>query len=258
MPADAVRPGTPLPDPGFAGDDGAPDAALARTLAAFARDPTSAGDVLHALAAARVLVPVVAVATGQEPGQGGLRRESATDMAVVTLQGEDGRLALPVFTGLAALAAWDPAARPVPVAAPRAALAAAAEGAAVLVLDVAGPVRFVVGPPALRRLAEGDPLVPLADHAGVRVALGALLAAEPAVRHAWLVPVAGADARLALRVAGSLDAAGVAALARRVGERLRDDPTVRAAVVLGLEVALVEGPPGGDLRRRAGAGGCEA
>ena len=39
-------------------------------------------------------------------------------MAAVTLVAPDGQRALPVFTGTEALAAWDPAARPVPVTPP--------------------------------------------------------------------------------------------------------------------------------------------
>ena len=45
-------------------------------------------------------------------------------MAAMTLLAADGHRALPVFTSIAALAAWDPAARPVPVTAARAAQAA--------------------------------------------------------------------------------------------------------------------------------------
>ena len=43
-------------------------------------------------------------------------------MALVTLKAPDGRLAMPVFTSAAALAAWHPEARPVAVYAARAAL----------------------------------------------------------------------------------------------------------------------------------------
>ncbi|RJK96710.1 SseB family protein [Vallicoccus soli] len=244
-PRTPVRPGTPVPDPGFAGDEGGADPRLAAALAAWSRDPAHEPEVLRALAAARVLVPVVAVATGVEDAGGGLHREAGTDMAVVVLEGTDGRRALPVFTGLASLAAYDPAARPVPVEAARAALAAAAEGAPVVVVDVAGPVRYVVPSAALRRLAEGDPLLPLYDDPAALAALGALLAEEPAVVAAWVGPVGGSDARLSLAVADPSDAAAVRALAARLGGRLREDPAVRARVLRGVEVALVGAAPPG-------------
>ena len=52
------------------------------------------------------------------------------------------RLALLAFTGLDAMRSWDPAARPVPVPAPTAALAALQDGAEALLIDVAGPVPY--------------------------------------------------------------------------------------------------------------------
>ncbi len=65
-------------------------------------------------------------------------------MAAVLLTGADGRIALLSFTGTETLRRWDPQARPVPVTAPYAAQSAVQEGAAALVVDVAGPVRLVV------------------------------------------------------------------------------------------------------------------
>lgn len=227
-----------LPDPGFPGDDGAADPALAAALARPAGDPAREPEVLAALARSRLLVAVTAVATAEETAAGGLRRDKATDMALVLLEGTDGRRALPVFSALATLAQWDPAARPVPVEAARAAQSALVEGAAVLVLDVAGPAPVQVGGPALRRLAEGDPLLPLYADPAVAAAVAALLDREPAVLAGWLVPAAGADARLLLSVADPQDTAFAAGLARRVAEGLRRSDAVRRAVVRGVDLAL--------------------
>ena len=58
-------------------------------------------------------------------------------------------MALLAFTGTATLTGWNPEARPVAVPAAVAARAAVQERAAALVVDVAGPVPFVV---------EGDDL----------------------------------------------------------------------------------------------------
>lgn len=147
-----------LPDPGFAGDDGAADPATASALQEVAAGaPLQVA--LAALCTARVLVPVVAVAGESEPGPDGLEREKTTDMAAVLLTGRDGRRALLAFSDLDALRRWDAQARPVPVTAPQAAQAALAEGAAALVLDVAGPVQVPVEGGALQRLAEGQRLV---------------------------------------------------------------------------------------------------
>ncbi len=65
-------------------------------------------------------------------------------MATVLMRGQDGRMALLAFTGTEAMRRWDPAGRPVPVTVRDAARAARHDGADALVVDVAGPVLFVV------------------------------------------------------------------------------------------------------------------
>ena len=63
------------------------------------------------------------------------------------------------FTGLDTLAAWRADARPVPVSASVAARSAIQEGAAALVLDVAGPTTYAVEGDVLDALARGWTLV---------------------------------------------------------------------------------------------------
>lgn len=123
-------------------DTGDADPALAAALAAYAADPAREPEVLAALAEARLLVPVVATLGEAETGPDGLVRDKSADMATVLLRGADGRLALLAFTGLETMRRWDPAARPVPVPARTAALAAIQDGAAALLVDVAGPVTY--------------------------------------------------------------------------------------------------------------------
>ena len=137
-------PGRVVPDPGFAGDDGAADPRLRAALEAYAADPTRQLEVFVALQATRLLVPVVAVLGESEADEAGLAHDKSSDMATALLTGRDGRQALLAFTGLDALAAWRPDARPVPVTAALAARSALQEGAAALVVDVAGPTTYVV------------------------------------------------------------------------------------------------------------------
>lgn len=144
-----------IPDPGFAGDDGSAQPELAQALAAWDRDPAAYPEALAALQRSRLLVPVVAVLGEVEHDEAGLAHDKTSDMATVLVQGADGRLALLAFTGAEALAAWNPEARPVPVAADLAARSALQDGAAALVVDLAGPVRFVVEGEDLRGVAEG-------------------------------------------------------------------------------------------------------
>jgi hypothetical protein len=136
-------PGTRLLAGAGAPDDtGAADQALAGALTAYAADPAREPEVLEALAEARLLVPVVAELGEAETGPDGLVRDKSADMATVLMRGADGRLALLAFTGLESLRRWDPDARPVPVPARTAALAALQDGAAALLIDVAGPVPY--------------------------------------------------------------------------------------------------------------------
>ena len=144
-----------LPDPGFAGDNGAADPTLTAALAAADADPTGRA-VLAVLCRARLLVPVVALA-GElaTDGPTGLPQEKSADVAAVLLRRPDGRRALLAFTSLETLRTWDPAARPVPVTARDAARSAIHEGADALLVDLAGPVRLVVETDELAHLAAG-------------------------------------------------------------------------------------------------------
>lgn len=140
--------GRTLTGTGFEDDRGAADEALRDALA----DPDQEGQLVAAVSQARLLVPVVAVPGEAEErdghptqGDGGLGSQVDSAMAVVTLTAPDGTRALPAFTSLERLRSWDPACRPVPVTAQRAARAAVQEGCQVIVLDPSGPQRPATG-----------------------------------------------------------------------------------------------------------------
>jgi hypothetical protein len=147
--------GRAIPDSGFAGDHGEPRQALTAALAAYADGTGSQVDALAAVQTSRLLVPVVAVLGEFETDDQGMAHDKTSDMATVLLQGADGRMALLAFSGMPALQAWDPRARPVPVTARTAAQAALQDGAAAIVVDVAGPASFVVEGQDLEGLARG-------------------------------------------------------------------------------------------------------
>lgn len=138
----------------FDTDDGATDAGFAAALQALAAGDGSEAQVVASLATARVFIPIVAQLAEQTVGENGLVSDKESDMALVTLNGPDGRRALPVFTNAAALTRWHPEARPVAVYAARAALSAVAEDAAMLVLDPGSDRPFVVRRPAMWALAQ--------------------------------------------------------------------------------------------------------
>lgn len=143
---------------GFEDDDGSDDPALAEALARGDH-----GAVLAALTGARLLVPVVATLGEVDYDDRGLAHDKTSDMAVALLQGQDGRKALLAFTGTAGLTRWSAEARPMPAATRLVATAALQEGAAAIVLDVAGPAPAVLETDDVRRLAAGLQVVRLED-----------------------------------------------------------------------------------------------
>jgi hypothetical protein len=230
--------GRSIPDRGYADDDGGADADLVAAVAAHAADPARLPAVLAALHRARVLAPVVALPGETGTTAVGLVHDKTADIAVPVLVDPDGARALPIFTDLAALARWDAAARPVPVAGPRAAQVALAEGAEALVLDLAGPLMVTLPLPEVRALAEGRATRTVWDDPEVAAAVAVVLEAEPAARSAHLAPCAGRDARLTVVVDPDADRA---ALAARIGAAVAALPVLRGGV-RGLDVAVTVGP----------------
>jgi len=219
----------------FRGDRGSADPRVTAALAAYQAGQGSEHAVLTAVAAARLLVPVIAVLGGgaTAPGQG----DKDSEMVLPTLIGQDGRPAVLAFTGLDALARWRPDARPVPAEADRVWRAAVADGCAV-VIDVAGPVPLAVEGARLAALAAGRAVPPPHEDPDVHAEVQAAVAAEPAIAGFSLAPgraatdlAAAADLAVTLHLArtgpGSAPDGGkavnraAAGLAVRLGARLR-------------------------------------
>ncbi|MFF5207506.1 SseB family protein [Streptosporangium sp. NPDC000396] len=133
-----------IPQPLVPDDDGSTDVSVSSALAAFAAGTADAGAVMTALGGARLLVPVVALLTESEVGEHGLRQEKESEMALPKLVGKDGREAVLAFTGVESLKLWRPDARPIQATTPQVCQAAVHENAAAVVVDVAGPVSFVI------------------------------------------------------------------------------------------------------------------
>lgn len=148
---------------GYEDDHGDTPPLVARAFEAFAADPTAESAVLAALIGSRLLVPVVAVLGEVEYDEHGRARDKSSEMAAVLIQRPDGQKALLAFTSMAAMAAWDPAARPVPVSCAQACESAITESAVAVVVDIAGSQRFVIAGEDLRAAAAGHRLVGLED-----------------------------------------------------------------------------------------------
>lgn len=150
----------------FAADDGAADSRLIDSIAAFRVGQEGQGSVVAAIRDARLLIPLVAEAAEVAQGAHGLAVDKRAELSIVTVAGPDGRNVMPAFTSAAAMANWNPSARPVPVSAERVALAAASERTELVVLDPTSPTEFALRRPALWAIAQGLPWVPAeADHA---------------------------------------------------------------------------------------------
>lgn len=227
-------------DPSFRNDDGSANPDVTAALADFAAGRGSEHAVLTALAASRLLVPVVALLADQldpEPPRpaavtSAIQGEKASEMAMPTLIGIDGRRAVPAFTSLESMSRWQSDARPVPVAALAVWQSACADSSAV-VIDVAGPVPFAVEGARLAALARGEAAPqPFADP-DVRDIVAAVLASQLDVASFELQPDdAGHDLAIVLVLttqaeAGSeLDAADLGAriadaVMARLGGRMR-------------------------------------
>lgn len=182
------RPGGRLSPGGqqFRGDDGSADPRVAAALAAYAAATGSEHDALQALSTTRFLVPVVAI-RNEADENGEYKAEKESEMALPTLIGNDGRAAIVAFTSVDALKRWRPDARPIPAEASRVWQAAVTEAQAVIV-DVAGPVPFVVEGTRLQALGNGQsPPAPHEDP-DIRAEIAAVVAAEPAITGARVLP----------------------------------------------------------------------
>lgn len=234
--------GKSIPSHGFAGDTGGADPDLAAALATAHDSPEAEVQLLTRVASARWLVPVVAVAD-EVDDSGAHAVETRSDMAAVTLVSPDGSRALPIFSSLESLAAWDAHARPVPVTASAAAQAAISEECRVLVVDVASAHATVLRPSMLWALAQQRPWVPghLDDH--VASAVRTAVATEPEVaghRVEAGEPAGAGVLRIVLLLRPGLDADEVGAIATRIGERIATDGETRAridALTFALEAA---------------------
>lgn len=179
-----------------AGDDGAADPRLVEAVHRFRAREVGMSQVVDALGAARLLVPLVTDRGDEGVGAHGQLVDKTQELALVTVEGPDGRTVLPVFSSVEAMGRWNAAARPIPVSAPRAALAAAADGAGAVVLDPGSDTEFALRRTGFEALATGSPFVPcFADERVLEAFLDAT-AGEPPVRAVQLAP-GDPDARLA-------------------------------------------------------------
>lgn len=167
------------PNPNAA-DDGSADPTLLRALTAFHAGTGSRAEVIDALAAARLLVPLLAEAGEVGVTPDGRRVDKTQELSLVTVEGPGGRTVLPAFTSVDTMRVWNATARPIPSEARLIALAAGADGSAV-VIDPMSPTEFALRRPALAALALGEPFVAPWDVDALWDAYGAFMEGEAAI-----------------------------------------------------------------------------
>jgi hypothetical protein len=229
---------TPFPD-----DDGSAPPALAEALARHGRGEVGQAAVVDALRGARLLIPLVARLGEEGVGDAGLRVDKSAELSIITVAGPDGRTVMPVFTSVAAMGRWDPAARPVPADAVRVALAAASDETDLVVLDPASETEFVLRRPAVWAVARSLPWTPSPEDPEVAAALEASVAEEPAVVALSTSPgdprarLEGPELMIRLALVDGLDRAALDALiARLQGEWARSAVLADRVDSMGLRI----------------------
>jgi hypothetical protein len=181
----------------FAGDTGEADpvllAALENSHALVPGVGTPAVEVLEAawcsvverLRSARVLIPLIAQAGDVGLTAEGKTVEKTQELSVIHVEGPDGRAVAPIFSSTETMSAWNPQARPIPVQAARAALAAGADGLELVVLDPGNKYSVVLRRSALSSIATGLPYIPPWSNPEVlgAIANALLLASSDVVSH---------------------------------------------------------------------------
>lgn len=220
----------------FAADDGTAPAAWLAAVRRFRLGEIRISDVIAELHRTRLLIPLVAHLEQGETTSGGLTADKAAELATVTVATPDGQRALPVFSSVQAMQAWNPDARPVPAEAPRVALAAAGEHTPRVVVDPGTESEFVVRWPALEALATGETWRPAIEDPRVLDAFLRPAAELPSIKSLVLVPgdphsrLAGPEILVQLEVIDGLEAADLQEMADWLGEQWRADEMIMAEV----------------------------
>jgi len=250
-------------DDRYRNDHGGADSDVAAALAAYASGAGTEHAVLTALAATRLLVPVVAVKAderaegdgsdvpggapaspampdGRVSGPTALGGEKASEMAMPAIVGRDGRPALPAFTSLDTLRRWQPDARPVPVPAAGVWQSAVQESCAVII-DIAGPVPVAVEGARLAALAAGGRVPGMHEDADVwQLVAAAAAQVAPGVRIRLSAPEGGLDFTLDL----APPEGNVGLVPEDVADRIADAVAARLGGRLRQGIAVIRRPAG--------------
>jgi hypothetical protein len=220
----------------FAGDDGKADQQLIDAIIRLQAGTGTQVQVIDAFRKARVLIPLLANLGESGEGAHGQTVDKSADLSIVTVETPDQQNALPVFSSVAAMNAWNPVARPVPHSATKAALAAAAEGNTRIVLDPGSPTEFVIRRPAIEAIAKEIPWTPSYEDSEVAKAFDQALAGNSELA-GWSIaggdPVsvlASAEVELTLSIARTLTQEEFDALMQKIAKSLSESEVIAERV----------------------------
>jgi hypothetical protein len=229
-------------------DDGSAPERLIEALRRFRSRELGEAEVIDAFRASRLLIPLVARLGEAGDGDFGHTVDKSAELSIVTVAGPDGRDVMPVFSSVAAMQRWNPAARPIPADAVRVALAAAGDGTELVVLDATSDTEFAIRRPALWAIAQSQPWLPSYLDPDLLDTFLASAQSEPAVSTV-LLDAGDPDARLAgpelvvhLGLLPGLDQAELDSLLARLQQRWLDSEAIAARVdSLGIRLSSVDG-----------------
>jgi hypothetical protein len=219
-----------------ASDDGTAPARVIEAIKRFRASEVGVREVLEALRAERLLLPLLAVRGEEGVGTHGRLVDKTQELSLVTAASPDGRPALLAFTSVDTMRAWNVTARPIPIQVPRIALAVASEGTPLIVVDPGAATMFVVRRPAFRALATGEQWLPSYEDPDVLQAFLEVSSGEEALVAVQLAPgdpmarLTGAELLVQLSVRAGLSEGELSALVARLGERWTADALIAERV----------------------------
>jgi hypothetical protein len=231
----------------FGGDDGTAPAEFLDAIGRFRAGEATADAVVDAVRHVRLLIPLVAQLGESGVTEAGHLVDKSQELAIVTVEGPDGRTVLPAFSSVDAMQRWNPKARPVPADGARVALAAAGEATDLVVLDPLSETEFVIRRPALWAIAQSQPWVPTHLDPEVFSAFTASIGTELGVHDVSLrsgdpdARLAGEDLVVRLELARGLTREELDAVLGRLAQRWAADDVIATRVdSLRVELAASE------------------
>ncbi len=217
-------------------DDGRAPEHLLQALKDFANQTISAEKVVDALRGSRLLIPLVANLGESGEGAHGHTVDKSAELSIITVSTPDNQVALPAFTSVMAMQAWNPKARPVPNQARVVALAAASENSTRLVIDATSEHEFVLRRPAIAALAQDLPWQSAETNLLVRNAVDQAIDSIEHIERFTLLSgdqlsrLAGPELVVVLYLAPGLSSAELESIEGQIFERLANATEFVAAV----------------------------